>query len=68
MTKAPPAQVTTPQPKARDVVQQDTDFTAEGAPPLGMVGSTPPEMPADVMPTAPDGDTRKRRTPGLSVA
>ena len=64
MTKAPPAQVTTPPPKARDVAQQHTDFTAEGAPPPGMVGTTSPETPADVATTAPDGDTRKHRTPG----
>jgi len=64
MTPAPPLQVTTPAPKARDLAQQNTDFTAEGAPPPGMVGSTPPETPDEVMPTAPDGDTRTQHKPG----
>lgn len=64
MTPALPRQVTTPAPKARDLAQQNTDFTSEGAPPPGMVGTTPPETPEEVTPAAPDGDTRKQRMPG----
>lgn len=64
MSTAPPDQVKTPAPKPRDLKQEDSDFTAEGAPPPGMVGTTPPETPDEVMPTAPDGDTRKQRAPG----
>lgn len=64
MTTALADQVTTPAPKPRDLRQENTDFTAEGAPPPGMVGTTPPETPDEVMPTAPAGDTRKQRPPG----
>ena len=64
MSTVPPDQVKTPAPKARDLKQENTDFTAEGAPPPGMVGTTPPETPDEVMPTAPDGDTRKQHPPG----
>ncbi len=64
MTRALPAQVKTPAPRARDIAQQNTDFTAEGAPPPGMVGNTSPETPDEGTSTAPDGDTRRRRMPG----
>ena len=63
MRPALPDQVKTPAPKARDIAQQDTDFTAEGAPPPGMVGNTSPEMPDELTPTAPGGDTRRQPMP-----
>jgi len=64
MTSALPSQVTTPAPKARDLKQEKTDFTAEGAPPPGMVGNMPPKTPDAAIPPAPEGDTRKQRPPG----
>ena len=64
MTSALPSQMTTPAPRARDLEQEKTDFTAEGAPPPLMVGKMPPQTPDAVMPKAPDGDTRKQRPPG----
>jgi hypothetical protein len=33
-----------PQPKPKTVVQQNTDFTAEGAPPPGKVGTDVPAV------------------------
>ncbi len=64
MNSALPRQVTTPATKARDLKQEKTDFTAEGSPPPGMVGNMPPQTPDAVIPTAPDGDTRKPRPSG----
>ena len=36
-----------PAPKPASLSQQQTDFTAEGAPPPGQVAISPPRLPAD---------------------
>ncbi len=69
MTRATPEQVTTPEPKVRDLTQQKTDFTAEGSPPPGMVGSTVPAIAEQTLETAAHLERRKppadrRRPPG----
>lgn len=52
MIRPPPA----PAPKAKTVEQQNTDFTAEGSPPPGAVGTA---IPAEIAPPTPV-DKRKR--------
>ncbi len=37
MTRSVPAPITMPKPKSKSLVQQNTDFTSEGAPPPGHV-------------------------------
>ena len=53
MNPATPEQVISPPPKARDLTQQKDDFTAEGSPPPGMVGTELPETADETVTTAP---------------
>ena len=69
MSRLTPVQVTTPAPKVRDLTQQNADFTAEGSPPPGMVGSTVPALAEQTLETAQHLERRKppadrRRAPG----
>lgn len=72
MNPATPEQVISPPPKARDLTQQKDDFTAEGSPPPGMVGTALPETTDETVATAaifeqgkPPTDTRVQ--PGAAL-
>ena len=47
VSKRAARQVSVPAPKAPDLAQQKTDFTAEGAPPPGRIGASVPETPEE---------------------
>ena len=44
--------VPTPPPKVKTLEQQNTDFTSEGSPPPGMVGTAAPAAVVAVLPDA----------------
>ena len=48
--QAPDAPPTTPAARPRSLHQQEADFTAEGSPPAGLVGGTPPVQTAPAKP------------------